>query len=182
MGISVSNVKSLAFKNNLLYQTSTPLDISNVSLANLEADYSNIFPIRNVRWMGSSISHSEWVSRGYGVHDILSDPQLVDPSNGNFKLSTGSPAIDRGVDVGLPYIGNAPDLGASEHFDSRPQIVGDLNLDGTVDQDDIQICINGALGIEHDTGRIEAADINGDQKIDSLDLQEIINIVLNRSG
>jgi hypothetical protein len=30
------------------------------------------------------------------------------------KLNAGSKAIDRGVEVGIPFTGNAPDLGAFE--------------------------------------------------------------------
>lgn len=40
----------------------------------------------------------------------------TDPTSPNFlRLSAGSPAIDAGVDVGLPYSGSAPDLGAYEY-------------------------------------------------------------------
>ena len=31
------------------------------------------------------------------------------------RLQSGSPAIDAGVDVGLPYSGSAPDIGAYEY-------------------------------------------------------------------
>jgi hypothetical protein len=34
---------------------------------------------------------------------------------GYFKLAEGSDAIDAGIDVGLPYVGSAPDLGAFEY-------------------------------------------------------------------
>jgi hypothetical protein len=54
------------------------------------------------------------------------DPMFVDPSNpagpdgiywtadDGYMLNTGSPAINAGVDVGLPYLGSAPDIGAYE--------------------------------------------------------------------
>jgi hypothetical protein len=36
------------------------------------------------------------------------------PANGFARLVAGSDLIDKGVDVGLPYTGSAPDLGAFE--------------------------------------------------------------------
>ena len=36
------------------------------------------------------------------------------PDTDFLKLRAGSPMIDRGTDVGLPYTGSAPDLGAWE--------------------------------------------------------------------
>jgi len=42
------------------------------------------------------------------------DPGFIDWTAGNFRLSPGSPAIDRGTNVGLPFNGAAPDLGAYE--------------------------------------------------------------------
>ena len=36
------------------------------------------------------------------------------PNNNLFRLSSGSNMINKGVNVGLPYLGSAPDLGAFE--------------------------------------------------------------------
>lgn len=47
-------------------------------------------------------------------NEFYADPGLVDPANNDLRLAPGSPAIDAGVDVGLPYTGSAPDLGALE--------------------------------------------------------------------
>ena len=52
-------------------------------------------------------------------------PREVDgslPRNGFAKLKPGSDLIDKGIDIGFPYFGSAPDLGAYE-FD--PTIVND---------------------------------------------------------
>ncbi|RKY87675.1 hypothetical protein DRQ15_10705, partial [candidate division KSB1 bacterium] len=60
----------------------------------------------------------------YGITDtnaIFGDPLFVDTTNNNFHLQETSPAIDVGVDVGLPYSGAAPDLGAFEYgFPIKP--------------------------------------------------------------
>jgi uncharacterized protein (DUF2141 family)/signal peptidase I len=49
----------------------------------------------------------------------ISGPRKPDGSlpdlNGFLKLKAGSKAVDAGVDVGLPYFGKAPDLGAYEY-------------------------------------------------------------------
>ena len=59
-----------------------------------------------------------------GVHDISADPLLVDPANGDYHLSNGSPCIDAGDPVNYPAtdfegdprpIGPAPDIGVDEY-------------------------------------------------------------------
>ncbi|HEX7412351.1 MAG TPA: choice-of-anchor Q domain-containing protein, partial [Bacteroidales bacterium] len=42
----------------------------------------------------------------------IGNPLFV--SSPGFHLKAGSPAIDAGIDVGLPYKGSAPDMGAFE--------------------------------------------------------------------
>jgi len=49
-----------------------------------------------------------------GGGNIDGNPLFVDTSNGDYRLRDGSPCIDRGTDVGLPYERTAPDMGASE--------------------------------------------------------------------
>ena len=46
---------------------------------------------------------------------IAGDPQFQNPAAGNFALSGNSPAIDAGVNVGLPFVSFAPDIGAVEY-------------------------------------------------------------------
>ena len=51
----------------------------------------------------------------------MDGPRLADgglPSLANFHLATGSDLIDKGVNLGLPYVGAAPDLGAFEVGDT----------------------------------------------------------------
>ncbi len=40
-------------------------------------------------------------------------PAFVAPEKGDFSLEPGSPLIDSGIDVGMPYEGEAPDVGAT---------------------------------------------------------------------
>lgn len=53
----------------------------------------------------------------FGAGCIESDPLLIDPANGNYRLGSLSPAIDGGTDLGYTYYGDAPDLGAFETKD-----------------------------------------------------------------
>jgi hypothetical protein len=50
-----------------------------------------------------------------GEHSFSKDPRFVNPAAANFRLRADSPCIDAGVDVGLPYHGSAPDMGAFEY-------------------------------------------------------------------
>lgn len=58
-----------------------------------------------------------------GTGNLSIDPLFADSMNNDFHLQAGSPAIDAGVEVGLPFNGSAPDLGAFEFSDSVVQII-----------------------------------------------------------
>ena len=40
--------------------------------------------------------------------------KFIDAEKGDYRLALGSPLIDAGVNVGLPFSGKAPDIGAFE--------------------------------------------------------------------
>ncbi len=50
-----------------------------------------------------------------GADKIIGDPRLVGAEKGNFHVQKDSPAIDRGIDIGLAFVGDAPDIGAYEY-------------------------------------------------------------------
>lgn len=52
-----------------------------------------------------------------GAGDLSVDPEFVDPDNDDFHLQAGSPCINSGIDVGLPYFSAAPDMGAFEYIE-----------------------------------------------------------------
>lgn len=62
---------------------------------------NNLFYNNTANYGGSLVSHSG---------DVFADPELL----ANFHLGVGSPAIDAGIDKGLPFNGLAPDMGAFE--------------------------------------------------------------------
>lgn len=47
--------------------------------------------------------------------NISIDPLFMNPANGNYRLRSDSPAKDAGTNVGIPYAGSAPDMGAFEY-------------------------------------------------------------------
>ncbi|BBB31698.1 conserved hypothetical protein [Thermotomaculum hydrothermale] len=65
-------------------------------------------------WQYDSVSESAFVSLDYSVviGERKADGSI--PQNNFFKPSLYSPYIDKGVDVGLLYYGNAPEIGAVE--------------------------------------------------------------------
>jgi len=56
---------------------------------------------------------AQWLALGSHLHDLAADPMFTSPP-GNMNLLQGSPCINAGINVGLPYNGSAPDLGAME--------------------------------------------------------------------
>lgn len=54
-----------------------------------------------------------------GLNDISEDPLFIDPE-GYFRLHSNSPCIDAGIDVGLPFLGDAPDMGRYEYYPGQP--------------------------------------------------------------
>jgi len=77
-------------QNNLWLRTGT------VETGSFTADHNGFFDVA-----GNDIPSGS---------DVNADPLL----DGSYRLSTGSPMIDSGVDVGLDFAGSAPDIGFDE--------------------------------------------------------------------
>ncbi|KAF5438067.1 hypothetical protein C5S35_00860 [Candidatus Methanophagaceae archaeon] len=80
-----------------------------------------------------------------------------------------------GDGVSLAYTGSAPDIGAFE-YQSAAVLAGDLNHDGKVNIQDVQLCVNVILGTETNSEIVAKADVNDDGEINVLDLQAIVSI------
>ena len=85
IGGNAGHIDSVVIRNNISFNNARSNDISFENGASAPAHYNHINPIKR-------------------------DPKL----NTDFTLKTGSPAIDAGFDVGFPYHGSAPDIGAFE--------------------------------------------------------------------
>ncbi len=108
-GYTDNDGPSNKFYNNTAYNTVAGFVISKIPAATLKNNLS----------YGSSINIiSEALQSNNSWNLSITNPQFAstDSGNANFlMLSGGSPAIDKGVNVGLPYKGTAPDLGAYEY-------------------------------------------------------------------
>ena len=75
------------------------------------------------------LTYAQWRSKtgvdaGHDRNSLSTNPLLVNVSANNFQLTSSSPCLDAGTDVGLPKDiigtvipkGNAPDIGAYEYF------------------------------------------------------------------
>ena len=66
-------------------------------------------------WNGFSVSESDFISTDTS---LATAPRMANgslPNNGFLHLAKGSSLIDAGMDVGLPFSGKAPDIGAFEY-------------------------------------------------------------------
>ena len=53
---------------------------------------------------------------------LFANPLFTNAAGEDFTLKAGSPAIDAGVNVGIPFNGSAPDLGAFEYKSTPAQV------------------------------------------------------------
>ena len=65
--------------------------------------------------VGIEISDGDFLSLDDGKMSAPRNPDGSIPQNDFLKLAPGSAAIDKGVDVGMPFVGIKPDLGAFEY-------------------------------------------------------------------
>jgi hypothetical protein len=63
---------------------------------------------------GEIYTRDEVNNGDFQTGNISVDPQFVDATVPDVHLQPVSPCIDAGIDVGLPYLGLAPDMGAFE--------------------------------------------------------------------
>jgi len=67
-------------------------------------------------WNGSNVTYTNWLAAGNDANSpTRGDPLYNSPGTNDLTLQALSPAINAGVDVGLPYEGAAPDCGAHEY-------------------------------------------------------------------
>ncbi|MBN1675782.1 MAG: right-handed parallel beta-helix repeat-containing protein [Kiritimatiellae bacterium] len=67
-------------------------------------------------WAGTKQTFLRWRENwtGCDAHSAIANPYFMDATGNDFRLLVGSPAVDAGRVMGLPFLGRAPDLGAYE--------------------------------------------------------------------
>jgi parallel beta-helix repeat protein len=172
------------FKNNIVYYTGLPegwelIRIGEGNDAGYVEDYNILYPDRSyfANIGGNLYSFAQYRSASsQGGHSINQDPLFVDAENNDFHLAPNSPAINAGVDVGLPFTDSAPDMGTFEY--GMTYETEDINQDGSVDVLDLQLCVNVFLGMEANPIFVERADVNKDGGTTAADIEQILNAVL----
>jgi hypothetical protein len=120
----------LVFKNNIAYNNGRPQWDDHLALVvegrhwellvhhnNLVGEGGGNARVVAVGVVGDSgtIYTADEVNRGaLQTGNVSLDPLFVDAAVPDVRLQPGSPCIDAGIDVGLPYLGSAPDIGAVE--------------------------------------------------------------------
>jgi hypothetical protein len=100
LGSGVPSAENGIIKNNLMYQSGSGRIKDPIS--NIDIEYNG--------WFQSTPD-----DLGDPTDTLGSDPQFVNPGINQFDLLANSPAIDKGIPMGMPFAGVAPDLGAKEH-------------------------------------------------------------------
>lgn len=101
VGGSAGAAPGIEFRNNIIYQVSNAIFTINPSVVHTH----NLF---------RDVSGAKYHGATAGAGEIEADPKFVNAPDRDFHLQVGSPAIDAGTDVGLPFNGSAPDIGAFE--------------------------------------------------------------------
>jgi hypothetical protein len=123
-GLDDNVVGNIYYKNNIVYVTETGTQALHVGEAFepwLRADnnlyYSSSATESIVRNGRTYRTFAAYQAAGYEPHAVVSeDPEMNNPAHTDFTLRAGSPAIDAGADIGEPYSGSAPDIGAHEYM------------------------------------------------------------------
>jgi parallel beta-helix repeat protein len=124
-GSYAGSISGLRIENNIVIRgrayslgkglpTSVVIDHDLAFPGGSTADYAN--HLAYVEGRGNTDSLAEFRSwTGYDAHGVQADPRFVDRAKHDYRLRTGSPAIDAGAAVlGSAFTGKAPDIGRFE--------------------------------------------------------------------
>jgi hypothetical protein len=132
---------------------------NNISYLGSVTIYTEIDDEYNTWNTGFSVSGSDFLSLDPNGLDAPRGPDGELPKLAFLRLTATSSLIDAGTDVGEPFVGDEPDLGAFEHAD----LTGDCEPDGDVDWADLNCLVSNWL--ESDCGYCNGVDFSGDNKV-----------------
>lgn len=114
---------NIYYKNNIVFVTQVGPKAFKADAAFtgwVEADnnlYYSSSATKEIRRGGTTYTaFQDYLDAGYEANAVIDDdPDFKDAGSADFVLRRWSPAINEGVDIGQPYRGPAPDIGAHEH-------------------------------------------------------------------
>ena len=112
---TTGEMRNVSVKNNICMNAP---DFAGTTTFRNDDHVSNIIIDHNLFW---GCGTNAW-SDGRDTNTVVADPRFVGGNKPTpyFKLKDGSPAINAGIDVGLPFKGSAPDMGAYESRSTTP--------------------------------------------------------------
>jgi hypothetical protein len=156
---------SLTFKNNIIYKTvadrrclKSDIGEAYISAMDYNVWYDDSESDTYMRRNGTTYSSISNYLASFESNSIEDNPDFVDPGNQDFELQAGSPAIDAGDDLGYPYNGSAPDIGAHESGDlavsvSESITVGDnlsVSLAGAPPSGALEVSVSETVNVADD--------------------------------
>jgi hypothetical protein len=123
---ATANAPYFTIENNIVYNSGQNRWMEwnwSTKPASLTVDY-NLYYEDSGNYSGTSMgiafitnkSLAQMAALGMEAHSIAgANPLFLNPPDGNYTLQAGSPAINKGVNVGIAYTGTAPDIGAFEY-------------------------------------------------------------------
>jgi hypothetical protein len=171
-GVVVNN--SIGFDNNRnWYFDETAAQTDNLHVLKNNISYSgnssDVFLSGVVHsfntWNGIPVNAADFLSLDDSIARGPRNPDGSLPISNFLRLASDSNLIDAGTDVGLPFNGTAPDLGA---FETSPIVPdnADFDSDGDVDGRDFLIWQRGFGG----AASLATGDANNDGQVNELDL------------
>jgi hypothetical protein len=124
LNIAGTSNSGLDIRNNIIATGSTGnlcIAVANGGTVGVTADYNLYYTPSGVggnrwSWAGVNSTYANWKTNSSqdANSPTPADPLFTSIAGGDYTLQAGSPAINEGVDVGLYYMGAAPDLGYAE--------------------------------------------------------------------
>jgi hypothetical protein len=158
---------------------------NNVAFNTLPGSHNNILQSGNTyqtnTWNGIPVDAADFISLSDTIARGARLPDGSLPISDFLRLVSGSNLIDAGTDVGIPYNGSAPDLGAFETVVVLPTD-GDLNDDGLVNALDIDMLwdvIRPEIGAADDWNANDDEDLNGDGYVNEDDVDHLLANLLD---
>lgn len=114
-----TNTYNFVIENNIFHTATSAIHRNWDSSGKYTIDYNDYYqPSGNYAYANTTTysSFSTYkTATGWDAHSINSNPLLTNVSASIFTQTSNSPTIDAGVNVGLPYLGTAPDMGYLEY-------------------------------------------------------------------